>query len=261
MTSSFHPSNHSPARSTQQTIKGSPASAQTGAQLAGATPKHSPSQRLHGRNGSTDTVQFAPPAKSSPNYTTKSVQPNMTNSQQAYVSSRTDTNPLRPTNATLEYPDASRYRPQTPAYPSSAPPQQTTYLPAQTSIPNHQPQPTAGHHSRSLSNPVNQFQPPEPYAPSTRSNTIPQPSISTVAATAPSASAIVAAYRNRDHNTDSQSRYQDSANQRVPPRAAPSPAPTVTGRSYNVQPSSASRAGFATSNGPSQPPRGQLSQA
>ncbi|KAI0690046.1 hypothetical protein BC835DRAFT_1366235 [Cytidiella melzeri] len=253
--SSFHPSNNSPSRSLQQTIKGSPASGNNGPSLAAATPKHSPSQRLHARNGSTDTVQAAP-VKSSPNHQAKSMQSNITNAQQPYVSSRTDTNSIRHTNVTLEYPDNGRYRSQTPAYPSTAPPQQSSYLPTQTSIPNNQPQSSTGHHARSMSQPVTQFQ-PDQYAQPPRPHAASVPSIATVAATAPSASAIVAAYRSGNYNSDSQNRSQDISSQRVPPRSAPSPAPTVTGKLNTTQPSLLARAGFATSSGPPQPPRGQ----
>lgn len=257
--SSLHPSNHSPSRSVQQTIKGSPASGGNGTLLINATPKQSPSQRLHGRNGSTDTVQ-AVPAKSSPNYPSKSMQPITNNASQPYVSSRTDTNPTRPMNATLEYPDNGRYRSQTPAYPSTAPPLQSSYLSTQTSFPTNQPQPqlqsqpNASQHSRSMSQPTAAYQ-SDPYAAPPRSQTIPGPSIATVAATAPSASAIVAAYRSGNYNSD---KTADTSGQRVPPRSAPSPAPTVTGRSYPAPPSMSAKPGLVSYNGgASQPPRGQ----
>jgi hypothetical protein len=254
-----HPSNHSPSRSLQQTIKGSPASGSNGALLGNGTPKYSPSQRLQGRNGSTDTVQM-PPTKSSPSYPAKSMQSNQPNNQQPYASSRNDTNQSRPMNATLEYPDNGRYRSQTPAYPTTAPPQQSTYLPTQTAIPNTQPHPSIGHHSRSMSQPVVQFQ-PDQYAPPPRSHTIPAPSIATVAAIAPSASAIVAAYRSGNYNSESQGRTQDPANQRIPSRSAPSPAPTLTGKSYAAQTSSASKAAYVQGNGILQQPKGQNTTA
>lgn len=195
--SSLYPSNHSPSRSIQQITKGSP-NGSNGLALANGTPKHSPSSRLAGRNGSTDTV-YGGPGKSSPNHAGKTIaaQPNSNSNTQPNVSSRTDTN-ARFMNITSEYPDNARYRSTAPAYPGSAPPQQTTFLPNSTVAPTDTIPPSTGHHNRSISQPVIP-PPPEGYVPPPRGQTFPMPSVSAVPgstpATAPSASAIISAYR------------------------------------------------------------------
>lgn len=259
--SPLHPSNNSPSRSIQQITKGSP-NGSNGIVLGNGTPKHSPSSRLAGRNGSTDTV-YGGPGKSSPNNAAKAMaaQPNNTNNinLQHNVSSRPDTN-ARLMNATYEYPDNARYRPTAPAYPNSAPPQQTTYLPNSTVLPTNLAQPAAGagHHSRSMSQPVVPV-PPEVFAPPPRGQTVPMHSVSAVPgstpATAPSASAIVAAYRSGLYGSE-QSKIRDHTEQRAPPRSAPSPAPTLTGRPYGMPQSSLAKTGFAMPGAPAQANRG-----
>lgn len=262
-TASLHPSNHSPSRSVQQIAKGSPNSGTNGIALGNVTPKYSPSVRLAGRNGSTDTV-YGGPAKSSPNNATKSIATHPTNNHlQPNVSLRPDTTMQRPPNATFEYPDNARYRFQAQAYPSSAPPQQTAYPPISTPAPNVSTYQGPGHHSRSMSQPVVQA-PHDAHVPPPRGQTMPVPAMSTVPgatpATASSASAIASMYRSGLYSTDP-GKSQETANQRVPPRSAPSPAPTVTGRPYVPPQSSLSKTGFAMPSAAPPPTRGQTQPA
>lgn len=78
--------NHSPSRSLQQSLKGSPGGNHANS-LANVTPKQSPSNRLQTRNGSTDTVQNIP-SKSSPNYASRTITTNANTNTQANVSLR-----------------------------------------------------------------------------------------------------------------------------------------------------------------------------
>ena len=76
-------------------------------------------------------------------------------------------------------------------------------------------------------------------------------------AAASSAAALAAAYRSGAYSSEHPVRTQEPPSQRAPPRAAPSPAPSINGRPYAPAPSMLSKSGFATAAPPAQPVRGQ----
>lgn len=239
---------HSPAQSFQQPPQRSPSILNGVPLTGGGTPKNSPSMRLKNRNGSTDTVVY-PGAKASPSHSTKHIPHRSSNGNlQATPSSRPDTNPSRPPPATHEYQDTSRYRSQPAAYPAAYP--TFNYPPPTANYSNDSySQPTHPHHARSASQPTVQNPAYDNHGPRERSQTLPTP-VPPSPAAAPSASAIAAAYRSGLYTAESASRSQPAAEKRVPPRAAPSPAPTYPAQQqYAAPPSVLSKTGYALSTG------------
>lgn len=241
---------NSPAHSLQQPLKGSP-STLNAVPLVSGTPKQSPSNRIKARNGSSDTVVY-PGAKASPSHSTKQISQRTSNGNlQAYAPSRPDTNV--PRTATTEYPDTFRFRSQAPVqtssqapapYPASNPPPVTQSFVPNSSAYGYQ-QPSYPHHGRSNSQPVTQTSPYDHITTTSRSQTLPAAANPPTPAQASSASAIAAAYRSGLYNTDSPPRSQQASDKRVPPRAAPSPAPSAIAPQYAPAPSLLAKSGFA----------------
>lgn len=281
--------NYSPPRSGQYNQLRSPTVPNVNP-LAPATPKQSPSGRLHARNGSNDTItqptlsKYSPPYNPQKTLTQRSSNGNL---QASYAASRQDTtpnttnysttNPNHPSNlppfpqniivrpsTSSGYPEPSRYRSPPPSqssqYPPfgsagpqqvphvlpSAPPNSVPYIP---SIPSG-----TGHiqHSRSISHPVPSLASVQgqsydvtasmqsrQVASSSGPTPVPALAQANSAGYVPSvqttASAYAAAYKSQmEQQASQQSSGSGSgmAQQKVPSRAAPSPVPTINGRSY-----------------------------
>ena len=268
---------HSPSRSIQLNIaRHSPAAA-----ASALTPKHSPSGRMHLRNGSSDTISQAAVAKHSPSSSKEknlAQRTSISNIQQPYAPSRQDTTtpyPRQPLQATSNpgYPESVRYRSSTMPQPQSQPQPQAPYsaqhasvsIPATQSHPGYQnttngAYPSARPALQPTAPPVTSQSTPQ-YDLTAVHRIQPQPPPSTQASVGQSmssASAIAAAYRNGTYHSEFASRPPDPS--RVPPRTAPSPAPTGAGRQYPSV-TSATRAQLAGSIATPQPVRGQTAPA
>ena len=249
-------SSNSPARSTQQPLQRSPSTINA-VPPGGGTPKQS-SFKLKSRNGSSDTVVY-PVTKPSPTQSVKPIAHRTSNTNlQANASARPDMNPTRLPNAPAEYPDMSRYRsPQAFASATYNPTNPPHSAPITGSLLDNYSQSAHLHHSRSASQPV--VQSPYDYIPpAPRGQTLPG-AVPPSPAAAPSASAIAAAYRSGLYSTDNSARALD---RRVPPRAAPSPAPSSQLQYLNAPPPLLlSKTGYTLPNGVPQQSRGQTSLA
>lgn len=264
--------NYSPPRNAQYNQLRSPV-VPNASSLAPATPKQSPSGRLHVRNGSNDTITQLPTSKPSPpkNPQNSLVQPSSIINLNSNVASRPDTIPIvaRPSTSP-GYPEPARYRSPPPTqYPFGSSSQQQHALHAlpPNAVPYNPslPSGTVPHlHSRSASHPVPSVlsvQVPSHDATANMQRGQSTPSVP-VASTPSAASAIATAYRQQ---VEPGMRWSDmptsatgflSNQQRVPPRAVPSPAPTINGRSYpGMAPSAGPTSSTTPMNGP-RPSRG-----
>lgn len=233
----------------QTYLSGSPAGVPRTVSAGSSTPKHSPSVRLQShRNGSNDTITHVPPTKSSPSGSSQQHlphRPSAVNVQpQLHASSRLDagTAPRQP-NASSAYPDINRYRspaPQTQGYPNAY---------ASSSAPIASP-------SYSMQTPVaaNDYQQYGRSAPTPTQGTFAAQQVQ-----APSAQMQVRSRQSVDYGhrpeqilaTNPLASPVPTA-QRIPPRAAPSPAPT--GRPARLIPSLSSKVSAPLH---SAPPRNQ----
>ena len=185
---------------------------------SGNTPRHSPSTRLHShRNGSNDTITHAPPTKPSPSGSSQQQLPHRTSAAnlQPYASSRLDSTSRQP-NASPAYPDITRYRSPAPSgYPNTnasssannvAPPGHSQAYSTQTPITSYD---TQYGRSANASTSAGYAVPLQTHGRAAQSLDygIRSPDPVTTTLTSSNGAPI--------------------STQRVPPRSAPSPAPTV----------------------------------
>ncbi|KAK7693365.1 hypothetical protein QCA50_002933 [Cerrena zonata] len=253
------------------------------------TPKHSPSGRLNPRNGSNDTISLPYVAKQSPSGTSTRPlnQTNIASAQShAHAQSRPDTTTRGVTSMTSGYPDNARYRSQAPSssYPlanSSSQPQSSTNVlssnvnqtqanisssvphqshsyarnPVQTTNPTSH-LPTTDYPVRNHEPTITGYAPAQDYA--QRSQPTPTPANTNGS----SAAAIAAAYRSGTYHqefgrpTEPASAPPTQTTHRIPPRSAPSPAPSA--RYYpNPQTTNTSRSAYPPAIAAPTPIRGQ----
>lgn len=173
---------------------------------AAGTPKHSPSGRLHSshRNGSNDTITHAAPTKPSPASTFQQQLPhrNSVINLQSNAASRLDNAPAsRQPNVSPGYPEPARYRsPAPPGYPTQ---------------PQSAPNGNSANYSQSYSTQTQTTSYDQYGRPTAYQSRTAQPTDYAYRAQEPPNSAPPTATT------------MPVPNQRVPPRSAPSPAPTV----------------------------------
>ncbi len=235
----------------QSYTSSSPAAvAHAGSAGSGNTPKHSPSVRLHShRNGSNDTITHAAPARPSPSGSSPQHLPHRSSAAnlQPHANSRPDTTSRQP-NTSSAYPDITRYRSPAPSgYPNAHASSSTNNVAASV-------------HSQAYST-----QTPVSYDPQYGR-----------AANAPSQAgyaaqtAINQAYGRIGQSLDyglrspdpssttfAASSYAPTSAQRVPPRSAPSPAPTVRPPRLTLVSSPSSRSPAPLHSAPPVPARNQ----
>lgn len=252
----YNPASYSPLQNLQQPSQRSPSTLNGIPLTSGGTPKQSSSMRLKTRNGSTDTVVY-PGAKASPSHSARHIT-HRTSSGTLQASSRPDTNSSRPQPPPHEYPDTSRYRPQPSGYP--APNASVNYPPHNVNQSyDSYPQPTHMSHTRSASQPAVQTPAFDNQNHAPRRDTFPA-AVPPNTAPAPSASAtIAAAYRSGGYGPDTSVRSQqlpEKVEKRVPPRAAPSPAPAYPAQpQFPLPPSMLAKTGYAIPNNAPPPAR------
>ncbi|GJE90838.1 hypothetical protein PsYK624_069820 [Phanerochaete sordida] len=253
----YNPASYSPLQNLQQPPQRSPSTLNGIPLTSGGTPKQSSSMRLKTRNGSTDTVVY-PGAKASPSHSARHIT-HRTSNGTLQASSRPDTNSSRPQPPPHEYPDTSRYRPQPSGYPApNAPANYPPHILNQSY--DSYPQPTTHMgHTRSASQPAVQTPALDNHNHAPRRDTFPA-AVPPSTAPAPSASAtIAAAYRSGAYGPDTSVRSQqlpEKVEKRIPPRAAPSPAPAYPAPPQFPLPSSMlAKTGYAIPNNAPPPAR------
>ncbi|KAI0928559.1 hypothetical protein AcV7_008982 [Taiwanofungus camphoratus] len=232
---------YSPLRNMQSSLTRSPGV--TNIVPPAATPKQSPSGRLHShRNGSNDTITQSPAPKPSPNPVQQPLgHHSSTTNLQTTASLRPDMNSAsRPSNATSGYPEPARYRSPAPStYPQSQVVSSTQHVSTSTVHLPHHLQSYSTQTPTSSSRPT---LPPANSAPSYDYSYNTQRGFTTQMA--PSGPSQSIASRSDPHHMQSSEyviRPQDpvtvssnsAAGQRVPPRSAPSPVPTINARQYH----------------------------
>ena len=213
------------------------------------TPRHSPSARLHShRNGSNDTITYGAPTKPSPTGSSQQQVLHRTSATtlQPHASSRPDITTSRQPNVSSAYPDITRYRSPAPSgYPNANPSSSAPHVPAPIHSQAYSTQtPLTSYDNQHSRNPIGSTQ--------------------AVYTTQPSAAQ---SYSRSGQVVDPGLRVQDSsaayANvpsslaQRVPPRSAPSPAPTVRPPRLTALSSPSSRTPAPLHSAPPVPSRNQ----
>ncbi|KAI0647153.1 hypothetical protein C8Q79DRAFT_607604 [Trametes meyenii] len=241
---------HSPSRQHLADPGRSPAVGHAVSVGSTGTPKHSPSTRLHShRNGSSDTIPRTIPTKPSPSSTIHQQLPQYTNATavQSHAASRPDNASLsRQPNASAGYPELARYR-----------------SPAPVGYPNAQPPPvsngaTTGH-SQSYSTQTAydyQYGRSTTTHPQMTASQYPQPASQ---AQARSAQATEYGHRAQDppHSAPPTTTSTPTSGQRIPPRSAPSPAPTIRPARQPAVSSPSGKAPASLQSVPPQPVRNQ----